>query len=52
MRSLSSRHLGLRLVGFAIAFTHGFTSLLGFKLNPVTNAAFEAIRIGVDDMFV
>lgn len=44
---------GCASVGFAIAFTYGFTSLLGFKLNPVINVLpFVLIGIGVDDMFV
>ena len=44
---------GCASVGFAIAFAFGFTTLLGFKLNPVINVLpFVLIGIGVDDMFV
>jgi predicted RND superfamily exporter protein len=44
---------GCASVGFSIAFAYGFTTAIGFKLNPVINVLpFVLIGIGVDDMFV
>ena len=44
---------GCASVGLSIAVAFGFTTLLGFKLNPVVNVLpFVLIGIGVDDMFV
>ena len=44
---------GCASVGLSIAFAYGFSTLVGFKLNPVINVLpFILIGIGVDDMFV
>jgi len=44
---------GCASVGLSIAVAYGFTTLLGFKLNPVVQVLpFILIGIGVDDMFV